>query len=166
MNKVQLADIQIRTTMKPGDLGYITYLHGHLYHKEHDFGHAFEAYVAEGLLEFFNQYDPATNRSWVCEHNNKIVGFLVLMNRGDAAQLRYFILEPDYRGLGLGKELMRLYMNFLKKCGYKKSYLWTTKGLDSAISLYTRNGFVFTEERDTNIFGKPSTEHRYDLVIN
>ncbi|MCB0491627.1 MAG: GNAT family N-acetyltransferase [Cyclobacteriaceae bacterium] len=166
MSKPQLKDIHIRTTIEPGDLGYVTYMHGYLYHKEHNFGHVFEAYVAEGLLEFYNQYDPASNRAWVCEHNNKIIGFLVLMNRGEAAQLRYFIIDPEYRGIGLGKKLMGLYMEFMKTCGYKKSYLWTTKGLDPAISLYTRHGFVLNEERDTDIFGKPSIEHRYNLLVN
>jgi len=166
MSKPRLEDIHIRTTISPGDLGYVTYMHGYLYHKEYNFEHVFEKYVAEGLLEFYNQYDPATNRAWVCEHNLTIIGFLALMNRGDAAQLRYFIIDPNYRGIGLGKKLMNLFIDFMKSCGYQKAYLLTTKGLDPAISLYTRHGFKFSEEKNTNIFGKPSIEHRYDLITN
>ncbi|MEQ8423365.1 MAG: GNAT family N-acetyltransferase [Cyclobacteriaceae bacterium] len=165
MSKVQLSDIIIRNELKPGDMGYVIYMHGHLYHKEYNFGTSFESYVSDGLVEFYRQYDPATNRVWVCEHNNKLIGFLVLMNRGAAAQLRYFILDPEYRGIGLGKKLMQLYMDFLKSCGYKKSYLWTTEELHPAISLYTRHGFKLTTTKDTDAFGKPLTEHRYDLVL-
>ncbi len=51
---------------------------------------------------------------------------MLLMDRGHTAQLRYFILAPAYRGLGLGGKLMRLYMDFLKTAGYTASYLWTT----------------------------------------
>ncbi|MFZ1806566.1 MAG: GNAT family N-acetyltransferase [Cyclobacteriaceae bacterium] len=166
MSKPKLDDIHIRTTIEPGDLGYITYMHGYFYHKEYNFGLAFETYVAEGLIEFYSQYNPASNRAWVCEHNHTIIGFLVLMNRGDSAQLRYFILDPNYRGIGLGKKLMELYMNFMNSCGYKKSYLWTTKELLPAICLYTRHGFTLTDERETNIFERQITEVRFDLVVN
>ncbi|HYE54504.1 MAG TPA: GNAT family N-acetyltransferase, partial [Chitinophagaceae bacterium] len=41
-----LEHISIRTTLKPGDIGYVTYLHGHLYQQEYQYGISFEAYVA------------------------------------------------------------------------------------------------------------------------
>jgi len=117
-----------------------------------------------GLYEFYKQYDPATNRVWVCEHDGRTIGFMLLMNRGKAAQLRYFIIAPGYRGIGLGKKLMDLYMAFLKDCKYESSYLWTTHELHTAASLYTRHGFMLTEEKPSDAFGKPLTERRYDLV--
>src|SRR5215467_7965675 len=106
--KVRLEDIAIRTELKPGDIGYVVYMHGCLYKKEYNYGIEFETYVAEGLAEFYRQYDVEKDRVWICEHKNKIVGFLLLMHRGDVAQLRYFILDPKYRGIGLGNKLMRL----------------------------------------------------------
>jgi len=161
---VSLDDIQIRTELHPGDIGYVTYLHGHLYKMEYGYGIDFEIYVAQGLQEFYKQYDPKTNRVWVCEHAGKIIGFMLLMNRGKAAQLRYFILEPEYRGIGLGKKLMTLYMAFLRDCKYESSYLWTTHELHAAASLYTRHGFKLTEEKPSEAFGKPLKERRYDLL--
>jgi GNAT superfamily N-acetyltransferase len=163
---ISLNDIHIRTELRPGDIGYVTYLHGHLYKKEYGYGIEFEAYVALGLHEFYKQYSPENNRVWVCEHGDKIIGFMLLMNRGKAAQLRYFILEPEYRGIGLGKKLMELYMRFLKDCKYESSYLWTTHELYAAASLYTRHGFKLTEEKPSNSFGKPLKEHRYDWVAS
>jgi ribosomal protein S18 acetylase RimI-like enzyme len=160
---IALEDISIRTDLRPGDIGYVTYLHGHLYEKEYGFDVGFEAYVALGLYEFYKQYDPASSRVWVCEHAGKIVGFLLLMNRGQAAQLRYFIIVPGYRGVGLGKKLMDLYMAFFKECKYASSYLWTTHELHTAAALYTRHGFRLTEEKSSSAFGKPLTERRYDL---
>jgi peptidyl-dipeptidase Dcp len=82
---------------------------------------------------------------------------------GDAAQLRYFILDPAVRGIGLGKKLMDLYMAFLKTCGYKSSYLWTTHEPGTAAHLYKKHGFRLTEEKASAAFGKPLHEQRYDL---
>lgn len=165
MNKPLLSEISIRTTLIPGDIGYVTFLHGDLYFRENNYGISFEAYVAQGLAEFCKQYDPTTNRVWVAEHKDKRVGFLLLMNRGTAAQLRYFILLPEYRGIGLGKKMMQLYMEFLHNCRYQSSYLWTTNEQDTAISLYERYGFKLSEQKESTAFGKPLTELRYDLVL-
>ena len=164
---LHLNDIHIRTTLQPGDIGYITYLHGWLYSREYQYGIAFESYVAMGLAEFYQQYDVARDRVWVCEHGEKFVGFLLLMHRGEAAQLRYFILHPDYRGIGLGKKLMELYMDFLRQAGYTSSYLWTTSELPAAASLYRKHGFVLVEERPAVApFEKPVVEQRYVFKLH
>jgi peptidyl-dipeptidase Dcp len=166
VNPIDLDDIIIRTALKEGDIGYVTYLHGILYKEEFNYSISFESYVAAGLYEFYQQYDPLKDRVWVCEHKGMIIGFLLLMHRGnDAAQLRYFILAPRYRGIGLGKKLMTLYLEFLNKCGYTSSYLWTTNELSAAAHLYAKHGFRLTEEKDSTAFGKPLKEQRYDLTL-
>jgi N-acetylglutamate synthase-like GNAT family acetyltransferase len=161
-----IQDIRIRNELVPGDLGYVIYLHGKLYAVEYGYGIQFEAYVAAGLHEFHKNYEPAKDRVWICEHDRQIIGFLLLMHREhSAAQLRYFLIEPKYRGIGLGKKLMDLYMEFLHHCSYRSSYLWTTHELAAAASLYTRHGFKLTEQRESIAFGKPLREQRYDLLI-
>jgi len=163
--KIKLDDVKIRTELKPGDIGYIIYLHGHLYKKENNYGIDFETYVASGLAEFCTHYDPRKDRVWVCEHENRIVGFLLLMHRGEAAQLRYFIIEPHYRSIGLGNKLMQLYISFLKECDYSSSYLWTTNELPASAHLYKKFGFRLTEEKPSNAFGKAVMEQRYELIL-
>src|SRR5215510_6271274 len=165
MNKIVLDDISIRTELKPGDLGYVTYLHDVLYSREYNYSLQFESYVAKGLCEFYEKYNPERNRIWACEHNDRMIGFLLLMDRGKAAQLRYFLIEPECRGIGLGSKLLDLYMQFLHECGYKESYLWTTHELSTAALLYKRLGFQLTEEKESAAFGKPLREQRYDLVL-
>ncbi|MDR6944239.1 hypothetical protein J2W55_004099 [Mucilaginibacter pocheonensis] len=101
---MKIEDISIRTTIRPGDLGYIMHRHGKLYGEEYSYGVAFETYVGSGLHEFYSNYDPEKDRVWIGEHNGQIVGFVLLMHReNDAAQLRYFYLEPAYRGMAGGK---------------------------------------------------------------
>lgn len=165
MKKIRLDEVKIRTTLQPGDIGYVTYLHGKLYGEEYGYSIAFESYVAAGLHEFYSRYKPALDRVWVCEHSGKTVGFLLMMNRGTAAQLRYFIIEPAYRGIGLGKKLMDLYVRELVALGYKSSYLLTVDELHAAASLYVRHGFRLVSERPSTDFGKPLKEQRYELVL-
>ncbi|MES1161290.1 MAG: GNAT family N-acetyltransferase [Bacteroidota bacterium] len=168
MNKlIDLNSITIRTELRPGDIGTIIHLHGRLYGEGYGFGISFETYVASGLVEFYQQYDPQKDRIWICEHGSRIVGFLLLMHReADAAQLRYFILEPEYRGIGLGKKLMAFYMDWLRGAGYRSSYLWTTHELESAASLYKRYGFALTEQHPSTAFGKPLVEQKYELSLD
>ena len=164
--KINIDDISIRTELKPGDIGYVTWMHGVIYSNENAFGISFEAYVAKGLYEFYKNYDPELDRVWVAEHNGHIIGFLVLMHReNNAAQLRYFLLGPEYRGIGLGKKLTGLFMDFLKAKDYTSCYLWTTDEQDAAAAIYRKLGFILTDEVESTEFGKLLKEHRYELVL-
>lgn len=163
---VNLADLSVRNTLMPGDLGYIAYVHGELYAKECGYGLNFEAYVLEGLKDFAHDYNPHKDKVWICEHENSIVGFLVAQHRQDAMQLRYFIFQPEYRGIGLGKKLMSEFIEFMKVSGRDHAYLWTTNEQHAAIALYTRFGFELTQEKPSSAFDKPLVERRYDLHLS
>lgn len=164
--EIKLKDISIRNTLIPGDLGYVIHLHGLLYRIEFGYGIEFETYVAHGLYEFYKNHDPKKDRVWICEHQKRMIGFLLMMHREhDTAQLRYFLIKPEYRGIGLGKKLMELFIDFLHRCNYQAAYLWTTHELSAAASLYKRHGFKLTEEKESNAFGKPLREQRYDLIV-
>lgn len=158
-------DIMCRNELRPGDLGYVAYLHGQIYAKECGYGLGFEAYVLQGLQEFACQYDPKKDKVWVCEHDNHIVGFLLGAHRPDSLQLRYFILLPEYRGLGLGKKLMTEFLAFMKHSHYTRAYLWTTNEQHAATSLYTRHGFRLIEEKHSATFDKQLTERKYELQL-
>ena len=159
-------NISIRTGLRPGDIGYISWLHGSLYAEEYQYGISFEAYVAKGFYEFYAQYDPQKDRVWICEDGERIVGFLLCMHREkQTAQLRYFILLPAYRGMGLGKKLMELFMEFLREKKYRACYLWTTHEQTAAAALYKKFGFRLTEEKASDAFGKKLMEQRYDLSL-
>ena len=163
---VKLDDITIRTDLHSGDMGYVIYMHGNLYKKEYGYGISMEAYIADGFGEFYKNYDPIMDRVWVAEYQNKIVGFLLLMHRDNhAAQLRYFILDPDFRGIRLGKKMASFYLDYLKEKGYRSSYLWTTNDLFTAAHIYKKMGFKLTEEFESTAFGKPLKQQRYDLIL-
>ena len=147
-------------------MGYIIYLHGRLYKKEYDYGIPFETYVAQGFCEFYQQYDPQRDCIWICEAKHNIIGFLLLMHRANnAAQLRFFIILPQYRGIGLGKKLMELYLQWMREHQYQSAYLWTTHEQQEAAALYKKYGFTLTEQHESTSFGKPLIEQRYELLL-
>jgi ribosomal protein S18 acetylase RimI-like enzyme len=159
-------NISIRTELKSGDLGFVVFRHGKLYNQENGYGLSFEAYVAGGLAEFYHNYDPAQDRVWVCEDKDQIIGFLLAVHRDQmTVQFRYFYLEPEYRGLGLGNKMMQLFMDFLKEKKYQAVFLWTTNEQIEATNLYRRYGFTLTEEKKSDAFGKPLIEQRFDLHL-
>ena len=161
---VKLDDIEIRDSLEPGDIGHILHLHGLIYSRENGYGFPFEAYVAEGLAEFLRWYDASRDRVWICAHEGHIAGTLLLMHRdADAAQLRYFLIDPRYRGIGLGGKLMECFLRRLRECGYATSYLWTTSEQAAAITLYTKYGFRLTEEKMSTTLGRSVLEQRYEL---
>lgn len=154
---------QIRHEIKPGDIGYIIYLHGILYAQEYGFDHTFEPYVAKPLAEFVLSATEL-ERLWIAEADGKIVGSVAIVRASEqTAQLRWLILHSDARGLGLGKQLVREAVSFSEAAGYKALFLWTISNLKAAIHLYKSAGFVKTEEKAHYLWGVNLTEERYEL---
>ncbi len=156
----------LRCLLQPGDLGYITSLHGTLYADECGYDRTFEAYVAAGLAEFVQSFNPSRDRLWLAEVDGQVIASIAIVGRSESeAQLRWFIIHPTYRGLGLGQTLLTEALYFCREHEYKVAFLWTTGELSAARHLYKQAGFNKTEERRRNIWGKFVTEERYALHL-
>jgi DNA-binding MarR family transcriptional regulator/N-acetylglutamate synthase-like GNAT family acetyltransferase len=150
---------------RSGDLGYIAHLHGRLYDHTYKFGSKFEYYVMKGLTEFMQ--DTVGGELWVAEIDNKIVGSIAITKFNDkVAQLRWFILDEDYQGIGIGKKLMETALNFCKEKQYEHVYLWTVSTLNAARHLYQKFNFEVTEEKPNDEWtGTELIEERWDLSL-
>ena len=158
MKKPRPEDIDIRTEYRRGDVGWIAYQHGLTY----DFGWEFETYVVESLAQFYQSMDPEAERVWIPECYGEPIGCLALKRTGDFAQLRYFLLLPQFRGLGLGNVLMDHFVQFMKDRQYKRSFLLTESSLHAARSLYEKYGYRYIETTYTD-FGLE--ERRYEMAL-
>ena len=162
----QTGEVNIRTTMQAGDVGYVIYLHGALYAREYGLDRTFEGGVAERLGEFAKQYDPRKDFWAVAELDSRIVGSIVIHGLDDdTAMLRFFLLHPDARGRGIGHKLMNRAVAFCRKRGFKKITLWTISELTAAAHLYRAAGFVVTREKTHEIWGATRTEQEYELQL-
>jgi GNAT superfamily N-acetyltransferase len=157
--------IKIRHEIKPGDIGYIIYLHGQLYAKEIGYDSSFEIYVAKYLIEFARAIKDR-EKLWIIEKNNEIVGSMAIVEHSKTeAQLRWLLLLPDIRGHGLGKQLMDDAIKFCRLMRYSSIFLWTEDLLEPAARLYKSKGFQLTEEKTHEIWGTELTEQRYELKL-
>jgi len=156
----------VRNYFKPGDIGSVTQLHGMVYAKEYGYDQTFEAYVAKGLAEFVHSFDPENERFWLVEMTGQIIGFIAVVNHlKREAQLRWFFVHPDFRGRGIGKYLLTEAIKFCTQQKYEIISLWTTSELRTAHHLYIRAGFIKTEVKNHEIWGKRITEERYELHL-
>ena len=56
-------------------------------------------------------------------------------------ELRKMYFLPELRGFGAGGELISLCLEHARRLGYKRCYLETLTGMDSAQKLYEKHGF-------------------------
>ncbi|MBN2395150.1 MAG: GNAT family N-acetyltransferase [Candidatus Atribacteria bacterium] len=165
-SKKVLSKIKIRDNFQYGDLGKILTLHGEVYQKVYGFDHSFEGYVAEGLAEFALTYQQRPSRLWIAEEKEKIVGCIAILGRSnEQAQLRWFLVHPDYQGIKLGKHLFSETLNFCKNTGYKWIYLWTLDHLTAAKKIYEDNGFKMKEQKRHDLWGHHLVEEYYVLNL-
>ena len=133
--------ISMRHDLRPGDVGYITYLHGILYAPEQGWDHTFDAYVAIPLAEFARSRSPG-ERIWIVEDGERIVGSLAIVKFSDKeAQLRWLLLHPEVRGQGIGRKLVEEALDFCRDAGYSSVFLWTVNTFPIAAKLYQSVGF-------------------------
>ncbi|MCP4542253.1 MAG: GNAT family N-acetyltransferase [Chloroflexi bacterium] len=163
--KKQPSSITIRHDLRPGDIGYLIYLHGILYAQEYGFDATFEPYVAGPMAEFCKSRTDR-ERLWIVEKDGQIVGSVAIVKFSkEQAQFRWLLLHPDTRGHGMGKALVQEAVQFCRDCGYSSVFLWTVSALNAAAKLYQSAGFRLTEEKTHEIWGVTLTEQRYDLEL-
>ncbi len=143
---------------QPGDMGWVIHRQGALYAEEYGWSTEFEALVAEIVVKYMRDYDPASDRCWIAEKDGKIVGSVFLVRHDETtAKLRLLYVEPSARGLGIGRRLVEECMRHARLLGYRRMVLWTNAGLDAARHIYEKAGFALIEEERHHSFGKDLT---------
>lgn len=153
----------IRHDIRHGDLGSVIHLHGVLYPSIQGFDLTFEVYVAETLIPFFKNRTER-ERIWLVEDDGVVKGCIAIVRFSETeAQLRWFLLHPDLRGMGVGKRLVQEAVTFAKNAGYQRCHLWTTGELKAAGYLYRSVGFQCVLSEPKKMWGVPITEEKYFL---
>lgn len=160
--------VEILKGYVPGSIGRIAELHGVYYAKHWNFEAFFEAKVASGLVEFINRYDDNQDGFWVAVEAGRVEGSIAIDGEQveqKGVHLRWFIVSDALRGQGIGRQLLKLAIDFCRDKGYQRIYLWTFEGLDSARHLYESLGFKLVEQYRGNQWGVEVNEQKFELQV-
>jgi DNA-binding MarR family transcriptional regulator/ribosomal protein S18 acetylase RimI-like enzyme len=151
---------------RPGDIGMIVHRHGVIYAKEFGYDERFEALVAKVVAGFIENLKPKRERCWIAERDGRFLGsVMVVEKKKSIAQLRLLIVEPDARGMGIGRRLVDEVVRFARKAGYKRVHLWTQSELTAARNIYRAAGFKIIGTEGHESFGKKLNAEIWELEL-
>jgi DNA-binding MarR family transcriptional regulator/N-acetylglutamate synthase-like GNAT family acetyltransferase len=151
---------------QPGDMGWIVHRQAILYAEEYGWDGTYEALAAEIVAQFIKNYDAKRERCWIAEKDGERVGAAVVAKASrDIARLRLVHVEPQARGLGIGKRLVEECVRFARHAGYQKVTLWTQSILHAARHIYKQTGFQVVREEQHHSFGKDLTAETWELDL-
>jgi GNAT superfamily N-acetyltransferase len=149
-------DVRLRSDWRPGDADLIVDLHRRGYAPEGErFGGHFPDYVAETVREARLDAPGHASRVWFAERGSETLGCAAMIDRSTRGQLRWVVLLPEARGLGIGKALFTAAMDHAAAQGWPEVYLETTDGLGASMQLYLANGFTVTSDEPTELWHGP-----------
>lgn len=140
---------------RPGDMGWVVHRHGILYTQEYGWDQTFEALVAKVAADFIDSFNPARDYCCIAERDGQILGSaFVVAKDATTAKLRLVFVEPQARGLGIGRRMVEDCLQFARTSRYARMTLWTNDVLVPARALYERLGFELTASEPHRSFGQ------------
>ena len=156
MNTVTLRAFQ------SGDMDWLVERHATLYAQSDGFDGTFGPLVRSILEAFQADHDPASERGWIAEADGNPLGSIFCVrSNATTAKLRLFLLVPEARGKGVGRQLLAQCMTFARDTGYKGMQLWTHESHRTACALYARTGWTLDDSKPVHSFGQDLIEQTW-----
>jgi len=149
-----------------GDLGWVFHRQVVVYHEEFGYSQVFERYFARGLAPFLDNFDAGRDALWIAEHAGRPVGSIAIQHdhgRRGWAKLRWYFVEAEARGMGVGRRLMQTALRFARQAGYEGVALWTVDDLHAARRVYEASGFALAEQTIGCDWAPWGHEQRWEL---
>lgn len=146
------------------DIPYVIDRQLSLYEAERQFtSEVWKKYLTQGVLSLVEKFDAEKDCIWILECDGSPAGCIAITHAGESvAQLRYFFLEPELRGLGAGSRLLDQALEFCREKQYSHVFLWTVSAQESARKLYQKAGFQLTETSENKDWGVTVLEEKWE----
>ncbi|WP_043767104.1 GNAT family N-acetyltransferase [Roseivivax isoporae] len=150
----------------PSDADWLVPAHAVHYAREEGFDDTFGALVADILAAFLRERDPDRERAWIAEEDGRPLGSIFCVPLDEhTAKLRLFLLLPEARGRGLGRQMLALCTEWARARGYARMVLWTHESHRAACALYARTGWSLESSKPVHSFGQDLVEQHWSIAL-
>jgi ribosomal protein S18 acetylase RimI-like enzyme len=149
-----IANPTLRHHLDPDDAAAIAEVHRAVYCEEYGLNHDFVDEVERDVRYATTRGWPEAGAVWLAELDGRVAGSMALTFEGQNAdgvfvgQLRWFALELELRGSGLGRRLLEELLETAEDQGIDQLELDTFSELRAAAHLYRAYGFTLVAERE------------------
>jgi DNA-binding MarR family transcriptional regulator/GNAT superfamily N-acetyltransferase len=151
-----------------GELGWLIHRQAVIYNQQYGWNGEFETLIAK-LYHDYETAPPAPPRAlWIAERNGEVAGSIFATpseGRPGTAQLRMLYVEPEARGIGLGRMLVDQCVRFARESGYRRVRLWTQSILVPARKIYAAAGFKLVDSAPHHSFGVDLVGENWELEL-
>ena len=150
----------------PGELSLLFLRHMQTVARDYGWNARYEGYLFEIGARFLLKLDPACERIWVAEKDGQVIGCVGIVREDETtARLRTMFVEPEARGLGLGRRLLEECVGFCREKGYGAIVLWTLGVLGPARTLYQSAGFEMIASEPWDDIGPVEQDETWRLEL-
>lgn len=155
------SEISIRDYFLSEDLQLLIEKQRQFYAEAHGWDDTFLAYLQE-------TFDAKIEKIWIAESGGKFAGSVGLVKHDEkTVQLRWFLVDADFRGRGLGTQLLEHLVAYCQDMKFDQIFLWTVSTMAEARPLYKKFGFRISEvKQEASLWGQRLTEERWDLELS
>lgn len=155
------SEISIRDYFLSEDLQLLIEKQRQFYAEAHGWDDTFLAYLQE-------TFDAKIEKIWIAERGGKFAGSVGLVKHDEkTVQLRWFLVDADFRGRGLGTQLLDHLVAYCQDMKFDRIFLWTVSTMAEARPLYKKFGFRISEvKQEASLWGQQLTEERWDLELS
>ena len=151
-----------------GELGWLIHRQALIYNQQYGWNIEFEALIAKIYHDYQTAPETPPKALWIAERNSAIAGSIFAIpaeGRPGTALLRMLYVEPEARGLGIGRILVDQCVRFARDNGYERVRLWTQSMLVPARKIYAAAGFKCVESAPHHSFGVDLVGENWELEL-
>ena len=140
--------------------------HIKIFTEEFGFTDNFKKIVNDTLPAFEKNYNPENEFMLVAKVDGKFAGTITFIGEENGVgRLRYFFINPEVRGKGVGKLTFTQAMELAKEWGYKHLYFSTFSVLKVARTMYHQLGFEITSSEPADFVAPGVIEEIWEKDI-